>query len=61
MAGRTRKVSDWLIDARIPKDDRAGLVLLEDARGKVFFVEGLRASDALRESSESARFLLVRK
>jgi tRNA(Ile)-lysidine synthase len=61
VAGRTRKVSDWLIDARIPKDDRAGLVLLEDARGKVFFVEGLRASDALRESSESARFLLVRK
>lgn len=59
--GRTRKVSDWLIDARIPKGEREGLAVLEDAAGTVFFVEGLRASDALREASESVRFFLVRK
>jgi tRNA(Ile)-lysidine synthase len=59
--GRTRKVSDWLIDARIPKDERQKLAVLEDAGGKVFFVEGLRASDALREGDSSVRFFLVRK
>ena len=59
--GRTRKVSDWLIDARVPKEERPELAVLEDARGQVFFVEGLRASDALRESGDCARFELVRK
>jgi tRNA(Ile)-lysidine synthase len=59
--GRTRKVSDWLIDARIPKEEREGLAVLEDAAGKVFFVEGLRASDAVRDGSGSVRFFLVRK
>jgi tRNA(Ile)-lysidine synthase len=60
-SGRTRKLSDWFIDARIPKEERAELAVLEDARGEVFFVEGLRASAALRESDDGARFLLVRK
>jgi tRNA(Ile)-lysidine synthase len=60
-AGRTRKLSDWFIDAHIPQQTRATLAVLEDARGQIFFVEGLRASDALRDGSDSARFLLVRK
>lgn len=60
-SGRTRKLSDWFIDARIPKEARGELAVLEDACGQVFFVEGLRASDALREGNDSARFLLVRK
>jgi tRNA(Ile)-lysidine synthase len=59
--GRTRKVSDWLIDARIPKEERQELAVLEDAGGQVFFVEGLRASAALREGGSSVRFFLVRK
>jgi tRNA(Ile)-lysidine synthase len=60
-SGRTRKVSDWLIDARIPKEERSRLLVLEDARGKVFFVEGLRPSEAQREAPGGVRFLLVGK
>jgi tRNA(Ile)-lysidine synthase len=60
-SGRTRKLSDWLIDGRVPQEERAALAVLEDARGRIFFVEGLRASDALRDSGDSARFSLVRK
>jgi tRNA(Ile)-lysidine synthase len=61
VAGRTRKVSDWLIDARIPKDQRPRLAVLEDARGQVFFVEGLRASEAQQEAPGGVRFRLVGK
>ena len=46
--GRTKKVSDLWIDARIPREERASLGLLEDAEGRLFWVEGLRASDAAR-------------
>ena len=60
-AGRTRKVSDWLADARVPVEDRDTVAVLEDARGEVFFVEGLRESPALREGKATARFSLVRK
>ena len=46
--GRTKKVSDLWIDARIPREERASLGLLEDAEGRLFWVEGLRAGDAAR-------------
>ncbi len=44
--GRTKKVADLWIDAHIPRELRAGLALLEDARGRLFWVEGLRPSGA---------------
>jgi tRNA(Ile)-lysidine synthase len=59
--GRTRKISDWLADAKVPAAERANAAVLEDARGRVFFVEGLRKSDAVRSEKPSAHFLLVRK
>jgi tRNA(Ile)-lysidine synthase len=46
--GREKKVSDLLIDARVPRSLRPALVLLEDARGALFFVEGLRPGEAAR-------------
>lgn len=59
--GRTRKVSDWLADAKVPPAERASAAVLEDARGRVFFVEGLRNSDALRPGKPAAHILLARK
>jgi tRNA(Ile)-lysidine synthase len=46
--GREKKVSDLLIDARVPRSLRPSLALLEDARGALFFVEGLRPGEAAR-------------
>lgn len=42
----TRKLSDLLIDAKIPRQDRAQLPVLCDAAGVILFVPGLRPSQA---------------
>jgi tRNA(Ile)-lysidine synthase len=46
--GKTKKVSDLWIDARIPRGERKGLAVLCDAQGRLFWVEGLRAGDPTR-------------
>jgi tRNA(Ile)-lysidine synthase len=46
--GRAKKVADLWIDARIPREQRASLGLLEDGQGRLFWVEGLRAGDPAR-------------
>jgi hypothetical protein len=51
-----RKVSDWLAEAKIPRAERDAVAVLEDATGAVFFVEGLRPSDALRAGPNAAWF-----
>ena len=55
--GRTKKVADLLIDARIPKEVRDELALLADAKGRLFWVEGLRPSAACRSGGVSFRLL----
>jgi len=55
--GRTKKVADLLIDARIPRDLRDELALLADANGRVFWVEGLRPAAACRNGGLSFRLL----
>jgi tRNA(Ile)-lysidine synthase len=51
--GRTKKVADLFIDARIPRDERAGHAVLSDARGRVFWVEGLRPGSACGQGAVS--------
>ena len=46
--GRTRKVSDLWIDARLPREQRSGLAVLQDAAGILIWVEGVRVGDACR-------------
>lgn len=46
--GRTRKISDLWIDAAIPREERAGLALIADAQGRIFWVEKVREGDACR-------------
>jgi tRNA(Ile)-lysidine synthase len=58
--GKTKKVSDLWIDARIPRDEREGLAILCDARGRLFWVEGLRAGDPARgEIAAAASFRVL--
>jgi tRNA(Ile)-lysidine synthase len=61
--GRTKKVSDLLIDAKVPRETRDRLALLEDAHRRLFWVEGLRpAIDAADGESVSgpAAFISMR-
>lgn len=46
--GRTKKVADLWIDARIPREQRASLAVLADAEGRLFWVEGLREGEPSR-------------
>ncbi len=48
--GRTRKVADLWIDARIPRERRNDLAVLQDAAGILFWVEGVRSGEACRGS-----------
>jgi tRNA(Ile)-lysidine synthase len=54
-AGRTKKVADLWIDARIPKEQRAQLAVLADAHGRIFWVEGLRPGPACGSGGVSFR------
>ena len=53
--GRTKKVADLFIDAHIPREERTRLALLADARGRVFWVERLRAGAPCRRGPVSFR------
>jgi tRNA(Ile)-lysidine synthase len=44
--GRAKKVADLWIDAHIPREERTHLALLAEARGQLFWVEGIRAGSA---------------
>ena len=51
--GRSKKVADLFIDARIPREERSGLAVLADACGRVFWVEGLRPGSACGQGAVS--------
>ena len=46
--GRAKKVASLWIDAKVPRELRAGLAVLADARGGIFLAEGLRPGEATR-------------
>ena len=57
--GHVKKVSDLWIDAGVARERRAGLALLQDANGILFWVEGLRPGEACcgeKNSPVSFRF-----
>jgi tRNA(Ile)-lysidine synthase len=56
----TRKLSDLLIDAKIPRRDRSTLPVLCDAAGTILFVPGLRPSEAGRPSHDTQGWIEVR-
>lgn len=56
----SRKLSDLLIDAKIPRRERSLLPVLCDARGTILFVPGLRPSECARPTDETRDALEVR-
>lgn len=58
--GRTRKVADLWIDARIPRSDRKALALLEDAASRLFWVEGVRGGEPLRGAKAAPAWFRIR-
>jgi tRNA(Ile)-lysidine synthase len=55
----SRKLSDLLVDAKIPRGTRESLPLLATAGGLILFVPGLRPSDEARPDEETRRWLEV--
>jgi tRNA(Ile)-lysidine synthase len=56
----TRKLSDLLIDAKVPRWDRAALPVLCDASGRILFVPGLRPSEAGSPNQHTREWFEVR-
>lgn len=55
----TRKLSDLLIDAKIPRPERAMLPALCDASGVILYVPGLRPSQAARPDETTREWIEV--
>ena len=55
----TRKLSDLLIDAKIPKQERAALPVLCDASGAILCVPGLRPSETGRPDAGTLEWIEV--
>ena len=55
----TRKLSDLLIDAKIPRQERAILPVLCDASGAILCVPGLRPSEIGRPGGETLEWIEV--
>jgi tRNA(Ile)-lysidine synthase len=56
----SRKLSDLLIDAKVPRPRRAELPVLTAADGVILFVPGLRPAQAGRPGPETRRWIQVR-
>lgn len=56
----SRKLSDLLIDGKVPREERATLPVLEDAAGTILFVRGLRPSEIGRPRPSTRRWIQVR-
>jgi tRNA(Ile)-lysidine synthase len=56
----SRKLSDLLIDAKVPRGRRAELPVVEAADGTILFVPGLRPAEMGRPRPETRRWLEVR-
>jgi tRNA(Ile)-lysidine synthase len=56
----TRKLSDLLIDAKVPRRERSTLPLLCDAAGTILFVPGLRPSEVGRPNVNTQEWIEVR-
>ncbi|MGD0838052.1 MAG: tRNA lysidine(34) synthetase TilS [Polyangia bacterium] len=56
----SRKLSDLLIDAKIPRRERGALPLLCDAAGRILFVPGLRPAEAGRPGEGTREWVEVR-
>lgn len=55
----TRKLSDLLIDAKVPRQERAGLPVLCDASGIILFVPGLRPSQMGRPDETTREWIEI--
>jgi tRNA(Ile)-lysidine synthase len=55
----TRKLSDLLIDAKIPRQERSMLPALCDAAGVILYVPGLRPSQAARPDETTREWIAV--
>ncbi|MBS2021379.1 MAG: tRNA lysidine(34) synthetase TilS [Deltaproteobacteria bacterium] len=58
--GREKKLSDLWIDAKIARESRGSLAVLQDSSGGIFYAEGLRPGRAARATSGGVGLTLSR-
>jgi tRNA(Ile)-lysidine synthase len=58
--GHGKKLKAFLIDRKVPREARDGLLLLSDARGRVLWLIGMEEGDAAVEGERAERALEVR-
>jgi tRNA(Ile)-lysidine synthase len=56
----SRKLSDLLVDAKVPRAARAGLPVVTTSAGTILFVPGLRPSEHARPAPEAEAWLEIR-
>jgi tRNA(Ile)-lysidine synthetase-like protein len=56
---RHKLLSDLLVDAKIPLDQKKEIPVIEDANGRILWVVGLRLSECLRWKEGDAGVVLL--
>lgn len=59
MGGRTKKLSDYLSEAKVPRHRRRFVPVLTTAEGEILWVVGMRAAEAARPESGTTRLLKI--
>jgi len=60
LSGGTKKLSDLLIDLKIPKDERDRLLVLANPGGEIFWIPGIKIGSLAREGEQSIDITFVR-
>jgi tRNA(Ile)-lysidine synthase len=63
MGGRTKKLSDYLIDAKVPRHRRPFVPVLTAAAGEILWIVGMRSAESacIREDTRQAVRIVARK
>ena len=55
MRGRTKKVSDYLIERRVPRHRRRFVPIVATPQGEILWIVGMRASESARVTTQTTR------
>jgi len=59
MGGRTKKLSDYLSDEKVPRHRRRFVPVLTTAEGEVLWIVGMRAAESARVGAEATRMVRI--
>ncbi len=57
--GKRKKLQDLFVDAKIPRDERDAVPIIENAGGEIVWVAGLRADERFKAAENTANILML--